>query len=447
MTVEDRLRSTTQAVTAAMRPLRPFDLSDAAPAPVNDTGSLELPEELRSRDRHSHARRRWLNWGAPIAAAALVTALALVLVMLRQAPAPPSGSAPAVSSPGIPASLPRYYVALAAANPRSAAPLEAVVGDDRTGRRVAVISPLSGQNFTGVTGAADDRTFVLSSYLPAQKETVWYLLRLTPGAAHPAALTKLPMKPLPREVTGLAVSPDGGELAVMYRTANVASKASTGLLTYSLSSGAELGAWRTAVRNGDFPGGANVEGLSWVNGDRSVAFRWWALEPAVSNTGVTQVRSLDVAAAGHDLLADSHVVLQVPFTVDQDSAVSAACGTSLAASDGRTVVCGSNAVGVSPSGACPDAPPSFVSYPAATGKPLQVLYRYQGSCSDGQALLLWTDSSGSHAIGLVLVVKGKQLLPASFGVVAAGHLTPLPALVVGPVSVQSAPDEPGGIAF
>src|SRR6202034_238222 len=102
--------------------------------------------------------------------------------------------------------------------------------DARTGHELAVIPPPSGQTFSGVTAAADDRTFVVMSYDGATQETTWYLLRLTPGAAHPARLTKLPVKPLRAQPTGLALSPDGRELAIMF--------ASFQLQVYSVSSGA-----------------------------------------------------------------------------------------------------------------------------------------------------------------------------------------------------------------
>jgi hypothetical protein len=213
VTVEDRLRATTQAVTAAMSPVRPPDLSgDVSASPVRDPRSLDLLDGQPLTTRRNYGTRRWLTWGAPVAAAALVTALALVLVMLRHVPAPQAAIL-AVIAAAAPAALPRYYVALTKADPD--APTEAVVADDQTGRRLAVIPPFAGQFFTAVTAAADDRTFVLSSYQAARKSTVWYLLRLTPGAGHPAQLTRLPIKPVTALVTGLALSPDGRELAVM----------------------------------------------------------------------------------------------------------------------------------------------------------------------------------------------------------------------------------------
>jgi hypothetical protein len=142
-----------------------------------------------------------------------------------------------------------------------------------------------------VTAAADDRTFVLANYSAAEKETTWYLLRITPGAAHPAQLTKLPIKPLAAQVNGLALSPDGRELAVMWRTATTPTNAVTQLAVYSLSSGAALHTWNTPVPNNNMLGvGANGVDLTWVNGDRNVDFLW-------SVSDKPTIRALDVTAA------------------------------------------------------------------------------------------------------------------------------------------------------
>ncbi len=100
MSIEDRVRAATRARTALVRDIRP----------------LEFPDELPARARRTRRARRWLNWGAPIAAAALVTALALILVMLRQADGPqpgPAAPAPGASAASAAGSIPRYYVALA----------------------------------------------------------------------------------------------------------------------------------------------------------------------------------------------------------------------------------------------------------------------------------------------------------------------------------------------
>ena len=61
---------------------------------------------------------------------------------------------------------------------------------------------------------------------------------------------------------------------------------------------------------------------------------------------------------------------------------------------------------------------------------------------------MWTDSSGSRAIGLISLqskqAPGTTLL---FGVFAAGRFTPFPALDVNPRVSQEIAASPGGIAF
>ena len=436
MSIEDRVRAATRARTALVRDVRP----------------LEFPDELPARARRNDRAPRWLTWGAPIGAAALVTALALVLVMLRQAGGPQSGpaastSATASAAAAVPASIPRYYVALAYVSPASSNPIEAVIGDDRTGRKLAVIAPSASQNFYGVTGAADDRTFVLMNYNNAQQETTFYLLRLTPGAARPTQLTELPIKGIVAHVNGLALSPDGRELAVMDRTATTATNQVTTLSVYSMSSGAALGTWLTHAPNDNgVSGDPNGEGLSWINGDSSVDFGWIDLVPSTHRPGTLQVRTVGVTAAGHDLLADSRLVLPVPRSVIQGSYASEPCSRWLATSDGRSIVCG-GAGGNGTTFACPAVPPSFVSYSTATGKPLQVLYKYQGQCVNGQALLQWINPSGSQAIGFILmdkVVNGKNTsVPNLFGVAAGGRFTALAVLPFHQDAVTSA----GGLAF
>ena len=279
MSTEDRVRAATRARAGLVRQVRP----------------LELPDELPARGRRiSRARparpayparpgRHWLNWGAPLAAAALVTALALALVLLRQAPPPPSCPVAPTSAPPAAAAIPRYYVALAYGSAGSG--MKAVVGDDQTGRTVAVLNPTAAQNFYGVTGAADDRTFVVMNYTNSTQETTWYLLRLTPGAAHPTQLTQAP-HPADRRprVNGLALSPDGRELAVMWRIATTADQRGDlpgGLLGVVRCRTAHLG-HQGRQHQRDRRGRPTRMSLAWVDGDRSLDFRW---EVTTAGTG------------------------------------------------------------------------------------------------------------------------------------------------------------------
>ena len=441
MSVEDRLRATTEAVTEAMRPVRPLYL------PPN-------PSDTRAAAKSSRARppRRWPGWLIPLTAAVAVIAVATTLVAVRDLSDAGSGprvtpAATSTSTAPPASSIPRYYVALAAYTASTSAQMKAVVGDDRTGRTVAVLNPTADQNFYGVTAAADDRTFVVMNYQNATQQTTWYLLRLTPGAAHPTQLTKLPIKPLVAHVAGLALSPDGRELAVMWRTATTQTNAVTYLAVYSMASGAVLHTWITKGDNiNAIGGGANGEALAWVDGDRSIDFRWNVSTLGPHRISTQTVRRIDVTATGNDLLADSRVGVRLPPTATPtETTFSEPCATSVTASDG-TLVCGTTSFSdVSFEEVCSTVPPSFVTYSGTTGKRLKVLYQYHGQCLEAQSTPVWTDSAGSHVIAFLLLSKKGVKTSATdmFGLVTDGHFTSLPKLAVG----EGGDLDQGGLAF
>ncbi len=419
MSIEDRVRAATRARADLIRQIRP----------------LELPDELPARGRRRRARpardaRRWLNWGAPLAAAALVMGVALILVTLRQAPVPQPGPVTPTSASPAAASIPRYYVTLDH--------MAAVVGDVRTGRKLAVIS--SGGNIYNVTAAADDRTFVLEESPVGGHATTWYLLRLTPGATHPTRLTKLPIAPIVANIYGFALSPDGSKLALMWRTASTPTNAVAHLSVYSVPTGATLGTWTESGGSGHSALNEGVAGdgtgLTWIDGDTTVAFPW-AVQSVPADEPLTKTfRALDVSTAGHDLLADSRVVAQVPTSRTKTKTASATpCGVTLMSSNG-ILVCGSSGDGNdSFQPACPTADPTIASY-SASGKRLQVLYRWQAAqCLSANTTVMWTSPDGSTAIvSLDLSMKGiKVTAPESsrFGIVSGGHLTVLPPLLAG----------------
>jgi hypothetical protein len=80
-----------------------------------------------------------------------------------------------------------------------------VVGDTRTGKRLVTFKPPKGVTFGGVTGAADDRTFVVAAWQFPAPEGIftgnpagWYLLRVAPGSRNPATLTVLSIPGQPK---------------------------------------------------------------------------------------------------------------------------------------------------------------------------------------------------------------------------------------------------------
>ena len=101
MSVEDRVRTATRARADLVRDIRPLDLPAAKP--------LRLPRAPRARG--------WSTWMAPVTAAAVVVALAITTVALREVRNEPSVSPAASAQPGTGATSaaavpPKYYAAL-----------------------------------------------------------------------------------------------------------------------------------------------------------------------------------------------------------------------------------------------------------------------------------------------------------------------------------------------
>lgn len=410
MTVEDRLRATTEALSGVMREVPP----------------LALPAERPGRVSRPPAPRRWRGWLIPLTAAVAVIAVAATLVAVRDSrdatPAPPAPTANPLAS-----AIPRYYVQLDADN--ATAPgyqRDAIVGDSHTGKVVATVKPPAGLTFAGVAGAADDRTFALdatsdtaatqANHSAAGTHT-WYLLRIAPGTPRPATLTRLPIAwPTDSDqIDGMALSLRAGMLAIFCHTGALGgSNGPFALRTFSLRTGKALRTW-TAPAGKVYVFGAgdmdNAVGLTWTADGRTLAFMLtpfaWPYDE----------RTLNVARKGTSLLTDSRLVLAVPG--DQRT-----CASLLLASDGRTMVCGT--LGNLNRG-CRQREPEFDQYSSATGKLTRVLYRYQGTCQSATAEVVWTGASGT-AIGVIDAYRYQQnrvIIDDKVGLLTPGKFTPL----------------------
>jgi hypothetical protein len=429
MSIEDRVRTATQAGATLVR----------------DIGPLAAPDPVRLRRRPAPTARPWRTWGIPLAAAAVVL-VALSLVAVRQfgTPAPSTGG-PALTAP---ATVPRYYVSLGEDVTSFFGYRALIVGDDRTGKAIATVSPPHGMLFDGVQGASDDRTFVVMATSQATHGAppdTWYLLRIAPGTAHPYQLAKLPIKLPGSSPTGTgyarpsgsptgiayALSPDDRELAVesFSITGNVIT-----LALYSVSSGAELRAWTTSRFTFDL---AQLT-LSWLSDGRQLAFSYQPHEGAGLQN---QLRTLDVTASGTDLMTASRVLLTRPVQGPAD------CWTMYLTPDGGTVICGSQYAlydtGPVSNADCANGGLELTAYSVGTGKPVRVLYRYRGACHDGLSSVLWTDFAAKDVIGVteidVLIQGGKQT--DQLGVITGGHIR----LLKLPESVS--PADYGTVAF
>jgi hypothetical protein len=388
----------------------------------------------------------------------VVVALAISLVLIRDIPNDGAASPNPATSTG-PGGAPRYYVALkqlAGDMNSSTQRNDIVVGDSLTGKTLATFAPPAHTAFESVTAAADDRTFVVFAVtsstgsfgnLSAKGATMtgsWYEVRLTPGTAHPARLTRLPIKPLsvPRsnELPGLGafvnsfgtvLSASGQQLAVP----EWAPPRGLAVKVFSVATGQLLHEWRT-----NDPSAAQQPSLAWLDGDRELALvsRSMSVQPktefAVDNV---TVREWPVAGpTSGDLVADSKVVWDMqtgtgkgsldPTTV-QLCVEPVASGPVLISADGKTFSC------TTAGGWGPTDHLSFHTYPltADTTATAHGTIDYQVTYTNGGRYIpqvLWTSPSGGTIIGALFPYEGNPPAVANdlhIGVISHGKFTPL----------------------
>jgi hypothetical protein len=350
--------------------------------------------------------------------------------------------------------MPEYYAALddpsgtAFSDPlpgHAVGSVSVLAGDSRTGRRLATVRPPRGLTFVGITAAADDRTFVLAAASlpvpwgePSANPAAWYLLRITPGSADPAALTRLsiPGQSAGTQVSGIALSPSGSDLAVLFQQGVWSSaESATGPLTlsvYSVSTGRALRTWTQQTKG--FPAGFgwywgrySNSSITWLANGHTLAFadgtNSGADGPPLGDafSGV-KIRTLDLNRPSGDLLADSTVV----YTVKNHW-----CMTLQLTADGKTVICGSYGGSAVESTAYD---PEITEYSVATGK-ARLVYRLGGAYALGLANVLWASPNGSTLIGSVLTQSAQtgpgDVIHRNAGLITKGALKPL-AFPLGP---------------
>ncbi len=277
--------------------------------------------------------RTWLRsarwWLPPLVAALAVTAVVLgALAIGGSMPAPPSKLAlPATSAP-IQTSVPPYYVAIITDHPLSQYGLPASVAtvrDTATGKVLATIRPPSPYTgFSEVSGATDDRTFVLlanarqGGFKPPLER--FYLLRINPfagSAATRASLTALPASFISGgdEVATMVLSPDGRALAaILTPSVPAAGIQPDASLTVDYLATGTTRTWLRYVchqhncQQAEFGIGGYVYPtatvtLSWAQNGKSLAF---TLGP-----GLTQLRLLRIHTPGDNAQANSE-----PFPIN-----------------------------------------------------------------------------------------------------------------------------------
>jgi hypothetical protein len=455
-TIEDGARAAMREIAETVTDAPPLRLSKAR---------LALPASVEARKADEHALRtlpaaakpaagrrqstgrvrRLPAWLAPLAAAAAVVTIALSLVILkshqRESVVPPS--APVFVPAG---SVPRYFAELDPAGDPTTSPSGLLIADTYTGKQVATVAPPAGLTFTSVSGASDDRTFVMfatPSGSGNHATGTWYELRIAPGSAHPVTLTRLPVAPLP-DAIAMAVSGSGQELAVVrWQT----TKQPVVLAIYSLATGRLLHSWSTPYGSHVMPGVAlDSNGpladwplLTWVDGDRGITFPG---APSITQGHYTwTIRRLNVTAKGSSLAADSRVV----WTGQSLSSGRDKYGCDLfnpmgVSQNGRTFVCASGTPKANGNRLM-----KWLAYPSGVNPRGRLLYQKENNMGSGTTgynsglsdndVVLWTNQSGSTVIVLWYRFSppgysGTGVNFIHFGVISNGRFFPLPASLI-----------------
>lgn len=431
------------------------------------------PLRLVPRVRTGPARRglpwRWAVRLTPLTAAAVVVVVAVTLVALRvnqNGPVVPAGK-PAPASESVPA----YYAELVQEPGNADNPDQIQVRETMTGDLIATVNPPPGATFAGVTGAADDRTFVVDTQPGAiqslnsapdrqsVKPRTWYLLRLSPGSAQPAALSKLTIPPSPAgtAVAGMALSPDGTKLAAAFQAPGrgIAPAGSMTLRVYSVRSGTVLRSWAASYSKDRylFPPAAGFaddnRSLAWTSNGTALAFGELNLPNGLANDGALppqqaltgeEILELPYATPSGANLLSARIAFTFPGKA-QDTSAELRCGeaatTDLVFTAEGQLLCEGTAANRDPgslrAGNCAPGRPWYqvglLEYPASGMA--RTLERYTSNCAGQSALLpMWSSPSGSTQLGLLSLQKSAADSSLAFGTFRNGTFTALPAPAV-----------------
>jgi hypothetical protein len=413
-------------------------------APSSQTVLRNVMERTRGGTAGPRRGRRLL---AAAAAAAVVVAIVAGAVLVanrafghRSAPATgesPSPSASPSPSPlpqAAPVKLPRYYMAVVPGSPSLSSPDDALVLDSGTGTKLATVRPPKPfVTFISVTGAADDRTFVLTaqSAIASNPGTQigFYEARFSPSD-NKLTLSPLTLRGLPggMDLAGAALSPDGSQLAVASQSGGIGLQAPGSVAQVAVYSvpGDAVRVWRA---DGNFANtGADL--LTW-GGSGTLAINWGGADRQTGSPPVTSSSGLwllNTRSAGGALFQHS----RQPFCSAQGYTSSYA---GYLTPDGMTVI--SPVSSVVPVGQRPSCPGPVISTPsagssampgpgleefsAATGKALRVVPSDPSRAVVGN--IWWSNASGSR---LVVNASASPGGPDDFGVLSGGRFTPIP---------------------
>jgi hypothetical protein len=416
-----------------------------------DVPLLRLPDGA-GRSRLARGRRGWPSWLTPLAAAAAVAAVLAATLALTGGAARPGHR---TWSDALLARVPPYYVVLTGTGPKHGWPRQAEVRATRTGRTVATLAaPRRDDAFVMAAAASGVGRYVLAAEpMTLQHEQVtrpdgstvpgttvrflaptgpvsFYQLRIS-SSGQVSALSPLPVPALPAGAVldGLALTPDGRQLAVATRAGGP--RPGPEIQVDTLATGAQrVWTWPGAQPVEESLGGTG-SALSWAADDRTLAF-------ARLIDGVYKVRLLDTTAPGSSLAA-SRPALTLNWSgrgrrfshgraVNNNDTFGA-----LLTPDGSKIVVAT----VTQSKRPLTAEFAFTEFSARTGKVVAVLGRWWfiRHWPQQEQAVLWTNTDGStllvlaHRPGVTVSPTSPSagaVFPIKFGVLHGNRYTPLP---------------------
>jgi hypothetical protein len=417
---------------------------------ATDVPLLRLPDGP-GRSRLARRWRAWAPWLTPLAAAAAVAAVLAATLALTGGPARPAHR---TSSDALLARAPRYYVALTGTGPKHGWPRQAEVRVTRTGRTVATIAaPRRDDAFVMAAAASGVGRYVLAaepmtlqyekvtrpdgSTVPGTTVSImsptgpvrFYQLRIS-SSGQVSALSPLPVPGLPAHAVldGLALTPDGRQLAVATRAGGP--RPGPEIQVDTLATGAQrVWTWPGAQPVEESLGGTG-SALSWAADDRTLAF-------AQLIDGRYKVRLLNTTAPGSSLAA-SRLALTLNWSgsahafshgraVNNNDTFGA-----LLTPDGSKIVVATVTQSKHPL----TAEFAFTEFSAQTGKVVAVLGRWWfiRHWPQQEQAVLWTNADGStlivqaHRPGVTVnpARPGPGPFSVEFGVLHGNRFRPLP---------------------
>jgi hypothetical protein len=432
---------------------------DAITGLVEGVPTLTLPPPpgaaSRSRRRRGAPwpRPHWGSWLAPVAAAAAVLAIAFTLVAVRDLPGART-PAHGIGAAGAPVSIPTYYLTFDQPRGDATVPVGLVLGATLTGKKLATLPPPSGLSFAGVTGAANDRTFVADAHRDPYgvqgswgRSRTWYLVRVVgTGSRVSLAMKKLPIKPTPvgTLIDSMTLSPDGTMLAVVSQPDSDKPDEQEWVRVYSVATGAVLHAWSSPadqippIEGGGGQGGDDNATLAWV-GDSTLAF-FGGVQTGL-RTSALAIRVLDLSRPDGGIEASSRAAVQVPFS-DYGARPPFGCdlifrSDIVITGNGKSFVCGGSGASSAtlPKLYCLKQPTwnivAFAGFSLTGQKPPgRILSGYRTGCSgyNVTGYAVWANATGSAIIGYMLFGDKTS---GRFGVFSDGSFRPLPIPVPG----------------